>query len=293
MILQTLEKQKLIHPPNWMIENTMYLTIMGSSAYGVSKDTSDLDIYGFCIPPKENIFPHLKGEIPGFGRQIQRFEQWSEHHVKNGDKEYDFSVYSIVKYFQLVMENNPNMIDSIFTPRRCVIHATQISELVRENRLSFLHKGSFHKFRGYAMAQFSKIKNKANSSNPKRAKDIEEFGMDLKFSYHLVRLLLEVEQILVEHTLDLERNNEVLKAIRRGEWTYEYLEEWFKQKELHLEHLYATSNLRNVPDEDKIKDLLLKCLEIHYGSLSNAVKIEVPVEKVLSDLEQIIQRYKS
>jgi predicted nucleotidyltransferase len=57
---------------------------MGSQAYGVNTDTSDLDIYGVCIPPKEMIFPHLAGEIPGFGQQIQRFEMWQEHKVMSG-----------------------------------------------------------------------------------------------------------------------------------------------------------------------------------------------------------------
>jgi len=85
MILTSLNKQNLIHPPKWLPDNTAYLTIMGSQAYGVSIDDSDLDVYGFCIPPKDLVFPHLAGEIPGFGRQIQRFDQWQEHRVQSAD----------------------------------------------------------------------------------------------------------------------------------------------------------------------------------------------------------------
>ena len=148
MLLQRLEKDKLIHPPRWLADNTSYMVIMGSQAYGVSTDSSDQDIYGFAIPPKEMVFPHLAGEIPGFGRQIQRFEVWQEHHVVDHSKqvEHDFAVYSIVKYFQLCMENNPNMIDSLFVPQTCVIHSTQVGLMVRENRRMFLHKGAWHKF---------------------------------------------------------------------------------------------------------------------------------------------------
>lgn len=137
----------------------MYATYMGSVAYGVSDLGSDVDIYGFCIPPKELIFPHLGGEIPGFGAQIQRFEQWQQHHIKDvsTEKEYDFSIFSIVKYCQLCMENNPNMIDSLFTPRTCIIHSTAISEHLRENRKFFLHKGAYHKFKGYAYSQMHKM----------------------------------------------------------------------------------------------------------------------------------------
>lgn len=159
MILHKLVAAKLIHLPGFLADNTQMLTVMGSDAYGVSSGGSDLDLYGFCIPPKEMIFPHLAGEIFGFGRQVQRFEQWSEHHIPNPDGktvEYDITVFSIVKYFQLCMDNNPNMIDSLFTPRRCVVHMTALGEHVRENRKRFLHKGAFHKFKGYAYAQFSK-----------------------------------------------------------------------------------------------------------------------------------------
>lgn len=162
MLLHDLSKKNLIHPPKWLPDNSIYLTVMGSQAYGVSTDTSDQDIYGVCIPPKELVFPHLAGEIPGFGRQIQRMEVWQEHHVQNPDKkvEYDFAVYSIVKFFQLCMENNPNMIDSLFVPRTAIIHSTPIAEIIRENRKLFLHKGAWHKFKGYAYAAINKLRGK-------------------------------------------------------------------------------------------------------------------------------------
>src|SRR5688500_2656981 len=73
-VTQRLAARKLALPPKWLPNAVAYETIMGSVAYGVSSDTSDMDVYGFCIPPKEMIFPHLAGEIPGFGTQVQRFE---------------------------------------------------------------------------------------------------------------------------------------------------------------------------------------------------------------------------
>src|SRR6185503_3895322 len=112
-----LQSKGLIKPPTFVLGGTCYETIMGSMAYGVSGDSSDMDIYGFCIPPKDMIFPHLAGHIQGFGKQIQKFDQYQQHHIidKSSDKEYDLNIYNIVKYFQLCMENNPNMIDSLFT----------------------------------------------------------------------------------------------------------------------------------------------------------------------------------
>lgn len=279
--------------PGFLKNNIHYEVYMGSVAYGVSDDTSDLDVYGFAIPPKDYIFPHLRGEIEGFSTQGERFDQFQMHHILDRDaragrgREYDMTIYSIAKYFRLCMENNPNMIDSLFVPRRCIIHSTQVGEMVRENRHLFLHKGAWFKFKGYAYSQVHKMKTK----NPegKRIKIIEEYGYDVKFAYHTVRLLNEIEQILTEGDLDLERNREQLKAIRRGEWSQEQVEEYFTTKERELESFYTESRLPPKPDEEKLKELLFNCLEHHYGSLEAYIVSQDKAIEALKRIDEIIQ----
>lgn len=286
-----LYKKGLIKPPSFVVGGIQYETIMGSEAYGVSSGGSDCDVYGFCIPPKDTVFPHLAGEIEGFGRQKKRFNQWQQHHVldKEAKKEFDFSIYNIVKYFQLTMENNPNMVDSLFTPQRCVLHATKIANMVRDRRKIFLHKGCWHKFKGYAFSQMKKMKSKTREG--KRANEVEEFGYDRKFAYHTVRLLDEVEQILTVGDIDLTRDRERLKSIRRGEWSIEKIEEHFSSKEKFLEELYEKSKLPWGPDEEQIKQLLLDCLEEFYGDLSSSVvqpdRAIVALRKIRDEIENV------
>lgn len=294
MIIQDLEERKLISPPKWLADNCAYITIMGSQAYGVSDGKSDEDLYGFCFPPKELVFPHLAGEITGFGAQLKRFEVWQQHHIKRLDnhKEYDFSIYSIVKFFQLCMENNPNMIDTLFTPDWCVKHRTEVAGIVLENRKLFLHKGAWFKFKGYAYSQVHKMKIKNPVPGSKRFESIQKFGFDVKFAYHTVRLLSEIEQILVEGDLDLTRNREQLKAIRRGEWTEQQVMDHFTVKEKELESLYLESKLPHSPNEKAIKQLLLNCLEHHYGDLSKAVHNPAEVDNLIKEIERTIEGYK-
>jgi len=288
--LRRLVDKQLIHPPGFVISNTHYLTMMGSIVYGCSSDTSDVDIYGFCIPPKDIIFPHLAGEIMGFGRQHKRFDQWQKHHVDDKEQgvQFDFQIFSIVKYFHLLMQNNPHVIDSLFVPQRCVLHCTQIGTMVREKRQMFLHKGAWHRFKGYAYSQLKKAKNKEPEGKRKAA--VEKFGYDPKFCYHIVRLLDEVEQILTEQDIDLQRNREQLKSIRRGEWSLEQIEEYFQSKERELETLYTTSKLQHSPDEAAIKELLFQCLEHHYGSLSDAVVVEGRDRETLRQIKELCER---
>jgi uncharacterized protein len=293
--LQRLADRGLVRPPRWLPGNVQYETIMGSVAYGVSSDTSDVDVYGWAIPPKEEIFPHLRGEIPGFGRTGPRFEQFQEHHVRVPDalagrgRTYDLTIFGIVKFFQLAMENNPNIIDSLFTPATCVLHSTRVGNLVREHRRLFLHRGAWPKFKGYAYSQLHKLAIKVPRGG--RAELVAAHGFDTKFGYHVVRLIGEVEQILAEGDIDLRRNNEPLKAIRRGEWTEERLRAWFAEKETHLERLYAESPLPPVPDEGRIKALLLRCLEEHYGSLEGCVvdpdRAVVALRNIQAELDRV------
>jgi hypothetical protein len=145
-----------------MKNNVHYECIMGSVAYGVSDDTSDMDIYGFCMPPKHILFPYQHGHIVGFGSKPEKFEQFQKHHIKDEGrgKDYDMTIYNIVKFFHLGMENNPNMVDALFVPERCVLHSTNIGNTVRHYRKDFLSKRCWHKFKGYAFSQLHKMKNK-------------------------------------------------------------------------------------------------------------------------------------
>ena len=292
-VTQQLTERGLIRPPSFLPTNVMYETLMGSIAYGVANDDSDHDVYGFCVPPKDQVFPHLAGEIPGFGTQRERFEHFQQAHIRDesalGGKgcEYDLSIYSIVKYLSMCMDCNPNMIDSLFTAQDCVLHITRVGTLVRERRKQFLHKGCWPRFKGYAFSHLHKMRSKEPTGKRKAIR--EEFGYDVKFAYHVVRLLDECEQILVERDIDLRRNREHLKAIRRGEVSEDDIFRWAADKEHQLEKQYHDSTLPAGPDEPGIRDLLLICLEEHYGRLDDCVvNVDAAVRK-LREIHAILE----
>ena len=170
-ILKELADKGLVKPPSWLANNVHYLTIMGSQAYAVSNKESDFDLYAMVIPPKEDLFVHLKGEIIGFGAweddkiHKNRWRTWQQAHVFDPSalggkgREYDFQAYNIVDYFQLCADSNPNMIDSLFTSESNVLHTTKIGQMVKDNRRLFLTKKCYHTFRGYAQKQLKKARN--------------------------------------------------------------------------------------------------------------------------------------
>lgn len=293
--IQQLQKRGLINQPNWLIAGLCYETLVGSVSFGTSQDSSDEDIYAITIPSKETVFPYLTGAIPGFGKQPPKFDQYQQHHIEdqsgNGGKGkiYDVTCYNIVRYFSLLMENNPNIIDSIYTPINCVTHSTVIGEMIRSNREIFLHKGCFVKLKAYSFSQLHKMRGK----NPigKRVAIRERYGYDTKFASNVVRLLDECEQILLTGELDLQKNKEHIKAIRRGEVPEEEIIAWAQEKERQLEKIFVESKLRDKPDEEKIKQLLLNCLETYWGSLPPLPKTRTNAEVMLEHIREFINKY--
>lgn len=290
---QLVEKQLITDAPSFLKNTTQYEVIMGSMAYGVSNDSSDMDVYGFAIPPKHEVFPHVRGEVPGFDPYDLGFQQYQKHHINDpqamggSGRVYDITIYSITRYFRLLADNNPNIIDSLFVPRHCVLHATPVAEMIREQRTLFLHKGCWTKFKGYAYGQIHKIRTKHPIG--KRKEVVEKYGYDIKFAYHVVRLLGEVEQLMLEHDMDLSRNAEQLKAIRRGEWSMEQLESYFTAKERELESVYMNCQLPEKADENAIRGLLMDCLEQHYGTIDDVVNQQDKATLAINKIQKIIE----
>ena len=144
--------------------------------------------------------------------------------------------------------------------------------MVREKRRTFLHKGCWARYKGYAYSSLHKVENKKDPTG-KRLDLVEKYGYDTKYAYQIPRLLLCAEQILSEGDIDLQRHREQLKAIRRGEWSLQQLKKWASDKEAQLEKLYHESSLPWGPDEPTIKTLLLNCLEHHFGNLSSCINL--------------------
>ncbi len=285
----------LCRPPDYVKSNTMYETIVGSVAYGVADEFSDFDVNGFFIPPTNMLFPHLNGHILGFGKDPKAPKAYQQHHIQDQDREreYDLNIYGIATYFQLCLDNNPNMVDTLYTPRECILTSSSIAEMVRERRDLFLHRRCWPKYKGYAFQQLHKMDDKNPEEGSKRWKLREKYGFDVKYAYHLVRLLYEAEMILTEGTIDIRRHKEHLKTIRRGDIPKDDILKWASEKEAYLERAFENTKLRAEPATAEVKQLLLECLEHHYGTLSalETVRAVSGAERsALSDIHFICER---
>lgn len=292
MLIQKLADKKLLNIPSWVRTNTNFEAIVGSNAYATNNEDSDWDIFAIVTPPKSFIFPHLSGFIPGFGTPPPQFKPIKKHHVfdKEEGKEYDVEMTDIIKIFELARLGNPNIIGNLFVPDNCILHITEIGTLIRENRKEFLSKFCWPRFKGYAYGMMKKMKNKKPEGD--RIALVEKYGYDTKFAMNLVRLLSEVEQILLHEDLDLQLNKEQHKAIRHGEWPEQDIYDYFHSKEKSLEKVYLNSKLRVKPNEAKLKQLLIDCLEIQYQDIKNIVTMPEESVNALRSIDEILSQLK-
>lgn len=124
----------------WLPHSTILLTVHGSHAYGLATETSDVDIKGVAIPPKQYLF--------GF---LHRFEQAES-------KNPDMTIYDIRKFFQLAADCNPNIIEILWTDDEHVIFINELGKMLRHFRSHFLSQKAKYTFSGYAIAQLKRIK---------------------------------------------------------------------------------------------------------------------------------------
>lgn len=145
----------------WLKDRTIYLTITGSHAYGTNIPTSDLDIRGICVAPKEY---HL-----GFNSKLEIVEQ----------KDPDFSVFELKKFFYLASQNNPNILELLYTDPKDHLLVTPVAQKLIDNRELFLSQKVRYTFSGYAVSQLKRIKtHREHLLNPVEKQPTRaEFGL--------------------------------------------------------------------------------------------------------------------
>lgn len=286
--------------PSYVTNNLVYATIMGSMAYNchhkqgeATGKTSDFDIYGVYMLKKEDQFPQLMSFIHGFDKP-KDFEVYQKHHIFSQDNktEYDLNIYPFPKYIAFCADNNPNMLDSLFTENNLVLQKSKISEILRENRKIFLSKLSKIKLMGYAHGQFNQLEKNMKSNSEERKEDVLQFGYDLKKAYHVIRLSLQAQQILVENDLDITRNAEILRDIRAGNWKFHEVRDYYNELRGLLEKHYHTSTIQDAPNKTEIKNLMNICFEEYYGSLTK-MELNLPnnFDLLKAELEEILHKY--
>jgi len=126
---------------NLLNKYTIYKTIHGSRAYGLATPTSDVDIKGVFIAPKEY--------YNGFVNHVEQIEE----HTPN-----DLVIYEIKKFFHLAANCNPNIIEILHTDEAFILEITELGRELRDTAHLFISQKAKFTFAGYAHSQLQRIR---------------------------------------------------------------------------------------------------------------------------------------
>ena len=133
-------------------KNTIIKIRTGSKLYGTYiEGNSDIDHFGVCIPTKDYILGTQKFDM------CEERTNPSSSDKRNTKFDSDYTCYSLQKYFKLLSDNNPNVLETLFVNKENIIYCDFSGKQILSNKNIFLSKRAYYKFMGYAIAQKRKL----------------------------------------------------------------------------------------------------------------------------------------
>jgi len=204
--------------------NIIFKGIVGSTAYGLNTEESDIDIKGVYQQPLEDIL--------GF--------KYKERIDVSKDEVY----YELRKFIELIGKSNPTILEMLWLPDNMVVQTSDAFEELKRYRIDFLTKACKNSFVGYVYHQLEKAKNNKNTKN----------------LMHVYRLLYSANDIVTNREINtyVGGMRKHLLDIRNG---VENFDEILKVAENFVQEIKVKFDKSDLPesiDQEMLHNLLVK-----------------------------------
>ncbi|MFN7924959.1 MAG: nucleotidyltransferase domain-containing protein [Bryobacteraceae bacterium] len=215
--------------PELLRPYVQFQCIVGSRAYGLDQEGSDVDRRGFFLPPAD-----WHWSLAGVPGQIE------------SDQEECY--WEIEKFIRLALKANPNVLECLYSP--LIEACTPLAQELIAMHEIFLSRHVHRTYNSYVLSQFKKLEQDLRNNHALRWKHV----------MHLIRLLLSGVTVLREGFVPLRVDGyrEQLLAIRRGEVPWEKVESWRLQLHRELDDALAGTSLPEHPDYARANEFLLR-----------------------------------
>lgn len=208
----------------------VYQCVIGSRAYGLHREGSDLDMRGVYLPPAD-----LQWSLYGVPEQLENPETQECY-------------WELQKFIVLALKANPNILECLFTP--IVEKTSDIGEILRGRRSIFLSKLVYQTYNGYVMSQFKKLEQDLRANGE----------IKWKHAMHLIRLLLQGISVLTERhvPVNVAVHRDALLAIRDGLEPWEKVNKWRLSLHRDFEDAFRRTALPDRPDYTEANRILIE-----------------------------------
>ena len=237
----------------FMTKHILQATV-GSTAYGLSTSTSDVDYMGIVVPPID-YYIGIKTFGWGSGTKVEKKE----------NEEYTF--YELKKFISLAIRFNPNVIPLLFLKEEFYNIITPEGKMLLDCRDAFLSKNAIKPLLGYAGGQKDRIFHENTEKLGENRKQlVKKFGYDTKYAMHTLRILNMAKEFFETGKLNVFRENEAerkfLISVKEGKYS---LEEWFQFYFDKLDEVYQASEHVSLPDEPDYEKINEICINIIFS----------------------------
>ena len=213
-----------------LYDHVIYRCVLGSHAYGLAHEASDVDRRGIFLPPAE-----LHWSLFGVPEQLE-------------DRETDEVYWEIRKFVTLALKANPNILECLYTP--VIELTTPLADELLAMRESFLSKLVYQTYNGYVLSQFKRLEQ-----------DIRTTGtIKWKHAMHLIRLLIAGVTALREGYVPVRvgEHRERLLSVKRGEVEWPEVNEWRLALHREFDRALEATSLPDRPDYDRANTYLVR-----------------------------------
>jgi predicted nucleotidyltransferase len=218
-------------------DHTVYACVMGSRAFGLATDGSDIDRRGVYVAPTELFW---------------RFDKPPTHVTGPLDEQFS---WELERFCSLALRANPNLLECLHSP--LVEYADPTGRELLDLRGAFLSRRADATFRGYAAQQLGRLEA-----------DIRAHGEPRwKHAMHLLRLLMSCRDLLRTGRLviDVGDHRERLLAVKRGELSWDEVRAWMRTLHEETDAAAARTPLPAEPDRARIEDFLTRVRRASAG----------------------------
>ncbi len=211
--------------------------VIGSQAYGLAGDDSDVDRRGIYLPPAD-----LHWSLYGVPEQLENDATQEAY-------------WELQKFLVMALKANPNVLECLYTP--LVETATPLAQELLAMRSAFLSRLVYQTYNGYVASQFKKMQ--ADLRNPGQVK--------WKHVMHLIRLLISGVGVLRDGAVPVrvDAHREQLLAVKRGEVPWEETEKWRLSLHDEFARALAATSLPDRPDYERANAFLVKARRLAQG----------------------------
>jgi uncharacterized protein len=208
----------------------IYRCVVGSRAYGLDDEGSDIDRRGFYLPPAD-----LHWSLAGVPDQLE-------------DPVTRDTYWELGKFLVLALKANPNVLECLTTP--LVERAAPLAEELCAMQDAFVSQLIYQTYNGYVLSQFKKLEQDVRTSGTIKP----------KHAMHLIRLLLAGIVALREGVIAVrvEEHRDRLLAIKRGDMPWAEVNAWRLDLHRAFDVAFAATRLPARPDYARVNAFLLR-----------------------------------